>query len=183
MHTYVSLLRGINVSGKHRLPMITLQNIYQALGGRQVITYIQSGNVVFQSARDTTDLAEEISAAIQKEFGYTIPVYIQELNFFKKIVTKNPFHNQDPSTLYVTILGNKTYHIQLTQLASKTWRKDRFHIEENVVYVHCPDGYGKTAFHNKFFERKGKIWATTRNWKTICKLVELATSQQNRAEA
>jgi uncharacterized protein (DUF1697 family) len=66
MHTYISLLRGINVSGKNKLPMIALQEIYQALGGQQVTTYIQSGNVIFQAVCDSTALAKEISQTIQR---------------------------------------------------------------------------------------------------------------------
>lgn len=85
MHTYISLLRGIHVSGKHKLPMVALKKIYHALGGQQVTTYIQRGNVIFQAACASTALAKEISQTIQKEFGYIVPVLIQEIAFFSKV--------------------------------------------------------------------------------------------------
>jgi uncharacterized protein (DUF1697 family) len=176
MHTYISLLRGINVSGKNKLPMIALKEIYQALGGQQVTTYIQSGNVIFQAACHSTALAKEISQTIQKVFGYMVPVLIQKVAFFSKVVASNPFKDCDPSTLYVTILGDTTHQTQLVCSEEHTiGGMDQFIVQGDVVYVHCPGGYGRTLWNNRFFEAKGKTWATTRNWKTICKLTELAT--------
>jgi uncharacterized protein (DUF1697 family) len=155
--------------------MVALEKIYHALGGQQVITYIQSGNVIFQAACASTALAKKISQTIQKEFGYIVPVLIQEVAFFSKMVACNPFKDCDPSTLYVTILGDTTHKTQLIHLEKLTiGGTDRFSVQENVVYVHCPSGYGRTLWNNNFFEAKGKTWATTRNWKTICKLTECA---------
>jgi uncharacterized protein (DUF1697 family) len=175
LQTYVSLLRGINVSGKHLLTMVALKKIYQALGGQQVSTYIQSGNVIFQAACDSTALAKAISQTIQKEFGYIVPVLIHEAAFFSKVVANNPFKDCDPSTLYVTILGYTAHQTQLLSLEEHTIEgTDTFKVQGNVVYVHCPGGYGRTLWNNRFFEAKSSVWATTRNWKTICKLTERA---------
>jgi uncharacterized protein (DUF1697 family) len=175
MHAYISLLRGINVSGKNKLPMVALQKIYQALGGQKVTTYIQSGNVIFQAVCASTALAKEISQTIQKEFGYTVPVLIQEAGFFSKVMARNPFKDCDPSTLYVTVLGDIPHQTQLIHLEKLTiGSSDRFSVQENVAYVHCPGGYGRTLWNNSFFETKSNTWATTRNWKTICRITELA---------
>jgi uncharacterized protein (DUF1697 family) len=155
--------------------MVALKKIYQALGGQQVTTYIQSGNVIYQAACASTTLAKAITQTIQKEFGYIVPVLIQEVAFFSRVVARNPFKNCDPSTLYVTILGDTTHQTQLMHLEKLTiGSTDRFSVQGDVVYVHCPGGYGRTLWNNSFFESKSKTWATTRNWKTICKLTELA---------
>lgn len=106
MHTYISRLRGINVSGKNKLPMTTLKDLYQMLGCMHVTTYIQSGNVILQTASSITALEHNLSQAIKEKFGYTIPVLVREVAFFSSIVAQNPFKDCDPSTLYVTLLGD-----------------------------------------------------------------------------
>jgi uncharacterized protein (DUF1697 family) len=174
MHTYISLLRGINVSGKNKLPMTALKDIYQALGCMHVTTYIQSGNVIFQAASNIEALAYNLSQAIKEKFGYTVPVLVREAAFFSSVAACSPFKDCDPSTLYVTLLGDTTHQEQIASITDDTWGEDRVMVQEGVIYVHCPEGYGRTLLNNNFFEKKGKTWATTRNWKTINRLVELS---------
>ncbi len=88
---YISLLRGINVSGKNRVPMQDLRVIYQTHGGEDVSTYIQSGNVVFRSAKSPVVLAKGVSQSIQQNFGCDIPILVRPLAFFRGILTENPF--------------------------------------------------------------------------------------------
>ena len=186
MQTYISLLRGINVSGKHKLPMKALKKIYEVLGGTHVTTYIQSGNVIFRATTNASTLEGSLSQAIQKQWGYTVPVLVREAHFFSKIVRNNPFKDCDPHTLYVTLLGDVTHQARIASTTGESWDEDRLIVQEDVIYVHCPHGYGRTKLNNGFFETKGHTWATTRNWKTICKLVALAMSypsiQQPRVE-
>jgi len=174
MHAYISLLRGINVSGKHKLPMEALKNIYETLGGMHVTTYIQSGNVIFRATTSAEVLEDSLSRAIQEQWGYAVPVLVREAHFFSKIVADNPFKGCEPSTLYVTLLGEATHQTKIADLTGEAWGEDNMIVQGDVIYVHCPRGYGKTKLNNRFFETKGHTWATTRNWKTICKLVELA---------
>jgi uncharacterized protein (DUF1697 family) len=174
MHTYISLLRGINVSGKNKLPMTALKDLYQALGCMHVTTYIQSGNVVLQTAGSITALEHNLSRAIREKFGYTVPVLVREVAFFSIIVAQNPFKDCDPSTLYITLLGDAAHHAQIASMTDGTGGTDRFVIREGVIYVHCLIGYGSTLLNSNFFEKQSKTWATTRNWKTINRLVALA---------
>lgn len=177
MHTYISLLRGINVSGKHTLPMMALKKLYHTIGAEEITTYIQSGNVVFKASGGTaTTFAQDISKAIKEEFGYTIQVLVHKTAFFEKIIANNPFKVQDPRTLYVTLLGHEVGPALSKSLAnsSQIEEQDRYSLQGSVVYVHCPNGYGKTKLHNGFFEAKTKTWATTRSWRTLGNLVELA---------
>ena len=177
MRKYISLLRGINVSGNNQLPMEALKKVYQALGCVQVRTYIQSGNVVFQTANSVKTLEHNLSHIIKEVFGYVVPVLVKEASFFNRVITHNPFKNFDTHTLYATLLGDVAHQAQLENIAGDAGGGDKFVIQEGVVYVHCPKGYGKTRFNNSFFETRTGAWTTTRNWKTICKLVELASFQ------
>lgn len=174
MHTYISLLKGINVGGKHKLSMASLKNIYEMLGCAQVTTYIQSGNVIFKLVGNAKALENNVSQQIQEQWGYNIPLFIREASFFSEIIINNPFKDCDPGTLHVTLLGDITQQAKITE---EVWGEDRFVVQENVIYVHCPHGYGKTKLNNSFFENREHTWATTRNWKTVCRLVELATTQ------
>ena len=174
MYTYISLLRGINVNGKNKLPMAALKNIYETLGGAHVTTYIQSGNVIFSAAIDVRALENSLKQTIQEKWGYIIPALVRKAHFFNEIIDNNPFKGYDPNTLYVTLLGDVTHGANIADVADKTWRQDKFVVQKDIVYVHCPHGYGRTKLNNSFFEAKGHTWATTRNWKTVCKLTELA---------
>lgn len=176
MFSYISLLRGINVSGKNKLPMADLKQLYEAIGATHVHTYIQSGNVLFRAASSSTTLATRISQAIQDQWGYTVPVLVRDITFFEEMVAKNPFKECDSTSLHVTLLHDTAHQELLADMAGKSWGDDTFVIRDGVVYIHCPQGYGRTQLNNGFFETKGKTWATTRNWKTINKLVALAKS-------
>ena len=179
MPTFISLLRGINVSGQKIIRMEELRGKYQALGLTNVRTYVQSGNVVFDSAEtQRSALAARIEAAIEEAFGCSVHVFVFGAEDFRRIVSGNPFlqdANIDPSKLHITF-----FHAPLTK-PDKTGLKlpdgipDACRFGEQEVYVHCPEGYGRTKLSNAFFERKLKIPATTRNWKTVNLLFEMAS--------
>ena len=102
------MLRGINVSGHKKIRMEELRGQYEALNLSNIETYVQSGNVVFDSTEsDPTILAESIKAQIHKSFGYTVPVFIRDSYDFKRIINSNPFlieRNEDPARLAVIFL-------------------------------------------------------------------------------
>ena len=180
MTTYIALLRGINVSGRHKIKMTELKQLFLDLGYHEVTTYIQSGNVVFKSNIKESILIEDtIIPAISKQFGHAIEVLILTKNELTAIFNSNPFLAKDPtidiSKLYVTIL-NKTPDLAgiptIEILVANS--DDEFQLIENAIYLYCSKGYGKTKLNNNLFEKKLQITATTRNWKTIGKLVELS---------
>lgn len=176
MYTYISLLRGINVSGKNRLLMPALVRLYQELGCTYVQSYIQSGNIVFNSESSTAVLEEAIINAIREQFDYTVPVFVREVSFFKNIVANNPFQLEKLDFLYITILKSSISEDLVSAMQLKQWEEDKFIVYNNVIYVYCPNGYGRTRLNNNFFETKAKTWATTRNWKTITELLKLANT-------
>jgi uncharacterized protein (DUF1697 family) len=177
MNRYISLLRGINVSGQKTIRMTDLLTLYQSLGFEKVVTYLQSGNVVFHSpVKDCPALAARIEQSIEREFGFTVPVLVHEAGRFREILENNPFINQrnaDITVLHTTFLFQSPADSSLKKLEGPKGETDEFVVWKDVVYLFCPNGYGRTKLSNTFFERKLGIPATTRNWKTVRALYEL----------
>jgi uncharacterized protein (DUF1697 family) len=180
MKTFIGLLRGINVDGKNRLPMQKLRELGMGIGLSAVQTYMQSGNVVFQAeAVDPVSLATQIEERIRQEFGFSVAVFIRQPDEFKRILANNPFlvkRTEDPARLYVTFLYQDPDEVAWSRVTSPSGTTDEFARAEQVVYLFCPNGYGKTKLSNDFFERKLGVPATTRNWNTVSTLSDMAES-------
>lgn len=172
---YICLLRGINVSGQKKILMKELKVMFEKLNFDSVQTYIQSGNIIFESdQKNIGKLSEQIKAEIKTTFGYDVQTFVESDEFFTYLKNSNPFFTNesiDISKLHVTILDKKPDVAQ----TETTHKNDEWILFQNLIYLHCPDGYGRTKFTNTFFEKTFKCSATTRNWKTISKLVELSS--------
>jgi uncharacterized protein (DUF1697 family) len=177
MHTYISLLRGINVSGKNRIAMPALQAMYIELGYSNVRTYVQSGNVVFDTLEQAPPiLARQIEVEIEGTFSYEVPVIVRRPADFQRILATNPFLRRDgihPDQLYVTFIASTASMVVLSDLPNPNADGDEYAMGERELYLFCPNGYGRTKLNNNFFERKLKLVATTRNWKTVIALEEM----------
>jgi uncharacterized protein (DUF1697 family) len=158
--------------------MEALRQLYQNIGFTDVVTYIQSGNVVFRDNKSTPEELEKIIAnQIQQQFGFIVPVVVLTINQLRDIVEKNPFLvdlSKDISFLHVTFLSAKPERINHQQISDKRLPDEAFEIIEKVVYLYCPNGYGNTKLTNNFLELTLKVTATTRNWKTTKILLELS---------
>lgn len=180
MQKFIALLRGINVSGKNLIKMETLRSVLQSEGFQHVKTYIQSGNILF----DTNDFAEKkqakkIQEIIKKEFGFEVPVLVLNIKFLNLLVENNPFKNddsKDKSFWHLTLLDATPSIENLNKIDASKYLPDEFSVRENAIYLYCPSGYGQTKLTNNFWESKLKLRATTRNWKTLEKLIDLANS-------
>ncbi len=176
MNTYIALLRGINVGGKHSLPMKELIGLLEGLGAEAVKTYIQSGNVVFQSAStDTQALASRITAAIHQKKGFEPRVLILTLAAFDEAMAENPFPEaeEDPRSLHLGFLESVPPSPKLDELEALRKENERFRLVGSVFYLHAPDGIGRSKLAEKS-ERLLGVPMTDRNWRTVCKLRELA---------
>lgn len=176
METYISILRGINVSGHKLIKMADLKALYESLGFKEVITYIQSGNVIFK-AEKKGDLAIIIGNKIQDKYKFEVPILVRKAEEIKRVSETNPFMKEkgiDEEKLHVTFLAEPPSKADLEAIKKIDHSPDRFVITGKEVFLYCPGGYGNTKLSNTFFENKLKIQATTRNWKTVNKLVELA---------
>lgn len=178
MLTYIALLRGINVSGHHKIKMTELKQLFIELGFKNVTTYIQSGNVVFQTnLKELDKIEQQIINGIKQTFGYLVQVIVLTKKSLETIYASNPFlqkPNIDITKIHVTILSNKPNENDIIPLNTISKNEDTFIIVDKTIYLYCPNGYGKTILNNNLFEKKLKISATTRNWNTISKLVELS---------
>jgi uncharacterized protein (DUF1697 family) len=178
MTTYISILRGINVSGQKSIKMDVLKKLYEDLNFENVQTYIQSGNVIFQCNKTKQKHLEMIlSNQIQQNFGFEVPLIVLDIAELKEIIKNNPFIS-DParniSHLHVTFLASHPEQIDMEMIRQKKSQGEDFVLLGKVVYLYCPDGYGKTKLNNTFFENKLKVGATTRNWNTTCELLNIS---------
>lgn len=180
MTTYISILRGINVSGKNLIKMNLLQDMYKDSGFRNVKTYIQSGNVVFESEETFKGEIERIlTNGIWKKFAVNVPVILREKSELKVILEQNPFLHQSKysiDNLYITLLSKIPEKKFLEVLNNRSYLPDEYAIINKTIYLFCPNGYGKTKLSNNFFENKLKVIATTRNLKTLTELVRISES-------
>lgn len=172
MKRYIVLLRGINVSGKNKLPMVELRELLNDLGFQNSLTYIQSGNIILDSDESKSVVCEKIKKAIKSKFDYDVPVIAKTIDEWKKVINNNPYaKREDGKNNYFTFLEKKPIvsNVEINKMA-----EDEYTIINDVVYLYCEGGYGKTKLSNNIFENKLKVTATTRNLRTTMKLLELA---------
>ncbi len=175
MNTYISMLRGINVSGQKMINMIKLKEMYESLGFKNVRTYIQSGYVVFQSpAAEVSELKGKIEEGIKRAFEFDVPVFIRTGDDFQKLIKKNPFSKNDIPRRYVTFLSDAPQHIPLDEIERVKDKSEEFLISGKEIYLFLPNGSGTTKLSNTFFEKKLRVGATTRNWNTVVTLFEMS---------
>jgi uncharacterized protein (DUF1697 family) len=177
MPAYVAMLRGVNVGARNRIKMPALAKVFEDLGHTDVVTYIQSGNVVFKS-RSTSEsvLSRKLEACISSDLGGDVAVLLRTRAELATVVRANPFlkQNADPSKLHVTFLAARPDAALVKKAAAFDAGADEFVVRGRDVYLHCPNGYGTTKINNGFFEKKLQATATTRNWNSVTKLLELA---------
>ena len=175
----ISILRGINVSGQKKIKMADLKCLYENLGFTNVVTYIQSGNVIFDSeisAKKT--LKQLIEKQISLEYGFDVPVIIRTHLDFKQIIADCPFGEfnlfEDGTKVLLTLLADTPKAENIARLMTYVKAPEQLTVKDQHVYLHCPNGYGRSKLSNVFIENKLKVQATTRNWKTVHKLFELS---------
>ncbi len=175
---HLALLRGINVTGYKVIKMADLKAMFTELGHQNVTTYIQSGNVVFipSTNDDAPTISRQIEQAIQERYQFEVSVLVLSAQELQKVVENNPFisrENIEIEKLYVTFLAKTPEPAQVAVLNEVHFPHEEFVLKENALYIHCTNGYGNTKLTNLLFEKKLKTTATTRNWKTVNKLLEM----------
>ncbi len=180
MQKYIALLRGINVSGKNRIQMNELRQMFEELGFSAVRTYIQSGNVIFKSIQNNhLKINQLISDKITENYGFIVPVIVLSFDEMKKAIENNPFIldlTKNPVFMHLTFLSKIPQKINIEKINDKGFLPDEFVLNQKVIYLYCPQGYGTTKLTNTFFENKLKVSATTRNWRTVNELLKLCDS-------
>ncbi|MER8437994.1 DUF1697 domain-containing protein [Mesorhizobium sp. M1312] len=173
---FVALFSGINVGGNRIVKMAELRSFFEELGFRNVATYVQSGNVVFRSAKgDTATLAKQLETAFEKKWGFHSRIMVRDLGWFERLVADNPYPEVagEPTKLHAYALERASTADEVARLAEKCTGPERFEIRGDVLYLHAPEGLGKSVFAH-LIPRTLKVPGTARNWRTVLKLLELA---------
>lgn len=170
MTRFIILLRGINVSGKNKIPMADLRHLLNDLQFQNVQTYIQSGNIILDSSKNKDSICQEISEGIKSKFGYDVPVLARTISEWEKVIKGYPFSLEDEKIVAFAFLSKISKE---TILEVKNIGKDNYKIVNDVVYLNCPSGFGSTKLTNNLIEKKLNVIATSRNLRTTLKLLEL----------
>ena len=179
MTAHVALLRGINVGGKHMLPMKQLVEVFEDLGCTEVTTYIQSGNVVFRAkVTPARQIAEAVSGEIARRFHFQVPVLLRRPSELREVLARNPFLKADTDTkmLHVGFLATKPSAAKVRSLDPDRSPPDRFELHGREIYFCCPNGVARTKLTNQYFDTRLETICTFRNWATVQKLVEMTAA-------
>ena len=176
--TYAALLRGINVGGKKKVPMAELRQLMEGLGHDAVRTHLQSGQAVFASGHgDEESLADELTQAIEKRFGFSVDVIVRDHAYLRAIVEDCPFPAADVEAkqLHVTYFSGPVDADRFRDLDRQAFLPEEFRLGDRALYLYVPDGLGRSKLAEYLARprlNKGLI-ATTRNWNTVTKLADL----------
>lgn len=177
MPTYAALLRGINLGGKNMLPMKDLVALCEQSGCARVRTYIQSGNVIFNcSTAAARKVAADLTQAIEQRFHLRVPVILRSAAELDDIVSNNPFlkAGADEKWLFVMFLQSLPEPARVAALDPDRSPPDKFEVRGREVFAHCPVGVGPSKLTNAWFDSKLATISTGRNWRTVCKLRDMA---------
>ena len=179
MSTYIALFRGINVGGRNALPMRELVRDLESLDCEEVQTYIQSGNAVFRySPKSTASLAAKIAKKIENRRGFRPQVLILSARQLREAIASNPFPEAEaePRALHLFFLASPPAAAEIDALNAAKSSSERFHLTEQVFYLHAPDGVGRSKLAAKAEKLLG-VPTTARNWRTVVKLAEMAVAK------
>ncbi len=183
MITYIAILRGVNVSGHRMIKMDALRKMFEELDFQNVQTYIQSGNVVFRDKnKNQKEIEKKIHKAIEEKFGFDVPVIVRDYREVKQIISKNPFlqdKTKEVSHLHLTFLSDNPEKERYNKIKVVQYQPDEFYLIDKAIYLYCTNGYSNSKLTNSFWETKLKVNATTRNWKTIKEIFNIAEKISN----
>jgi uncharacterized protein (DUF1697 family) len=176
----ISMLRGVNVGGHNKIKMEALRALYESLKLRDAQTYVQSGNVIFRSEeKDLASVSRKIESGIEQRFGCRPQVIIRTASDLRGVIAKNPFAARrgiDPSKLLVTFLASDPGpEAREKALAIKT-EPEELRIDDREVYIYFPNGMARPKMRWPLIEKTLKTSGTGRNWNTVTKLLEIATT-------
>jgi uncharacterized protein (DUF1697 family) len=177
MPRYVALLRSVNVAGHGRLAITELRESFANLGYDDVVTYIQTGNVLFStSSKSEKAIVETIERQLAEDFGDAPAVLVRTVSELRRVGAASPYAKggADPARHHVTFLASAPKPAVLQGLELPKSGKDELVVDGREVYVHTPNGYAETKYTGTFLERRLGVVSTTRNWNTVTKLCELA---------
>lgn len=180
MQTFIALLRGINVGGQKKIPMAELRSILNNALLQNVSTYIQTGNIFFQTSEtNKIKLENLIHSEIKKHFGFEVDVLIVTNKDVQRILNACPFPNDKKEKSYFMMLHDKPTEELIIIASEKIYEGEEYKIINDCIYYYCPKGIGQSKFNMNYFERKLNTFATARNYNTMVKLLYLSAELEN----
>ena len=176
MNTMIALLRGINVGGHNKLPMRELVGTLAGLGFRNIETYIQSGNVVFECEEGSEiELTNQIRDAIHQSHDFAPDVMLLSAEELEEALLANPFPEAEdqPKTLHLYFLGSEPHNPDMQRIEEMKNGSERYTLVGNVFYLHAPDGIGRSKLAAGIEKALG-VSVTARNWRSVSKISEMA---------
>lgn len=174
MINYVVLLRGINVGGHKKVPMAELRELLVKIGFDAVTTYIQSGNIILNSFKSKLEVEAIVHKAIASHFGFDVPVIAKTRGELKQIFDVCPFSEEKKIDSYFVLLSDIPDVELVEEVKTISYDNEEFIIINDSIYFHSSIGYGKSKFNMNIFEKKLNVKATSRNYKTMVKLLSLS---------
>ncbi|NMM47287.1 DUF1697 domain-containing protein [Marinigracilibium pacificum] len=178
MNKNICLLRGVNVSGKNLIKMKDFKVLLESSGFHSVKTYIQSGNIVFETPEnDKNKVSSDFSEIIKSNYGYSVSCLVlspgeilQSLNDFPEELKTN----RSPKKSYVMFLNNPVADEFIGEIPLEKYEPERFGVKKNVIYYSIPDNISPGKLGTNLFESKFKVTGTSRNINTLEKIIDLA---------
>jgi uncharacterized protein (DUF1697 family) len=170
MKTYIALIRGINVGGKNKVNMKELIKLMEADGFQHIQTYIQSGNVVFQSEKTPQEAIENL---IQKGFGFRPSVFILSGSELKQAAKNNPYPGEEGKAVHFFFCDQQPKNVDFDFLESLRVESENYELIDKVFYLCAPDGIGRSKLAEKMGRAFKGVTMTARNLNTINKLLDM----------
>lgn len=179
MNTYIILLRGINVGGHKKIPMAELRDVLSKAGYINVKTYIQSGNIILQSSEEVLqNIEHKIHELIQDQFSFEVPVLARTRNQLEKIFHACPFSKEKKENSYFVLFSEVPDKALVDEVSQISYDNEEFVIIKDCLYFHSSVGYGRTKFNMNMFEKKLHVKATSRNYKTMLRLIAMSSENE-----
>lgn len=175
---HIALLRGINVGGRNRIAMNDLRGVCEGLGWDWVETCLQTGNIVFASSQSTASLESRLELAIQSKFALSIPVVSRRLGDFERILNASPLLEEardDPSHVILYLSKSPVREAAQEELQGRAGSGERVIRTEDALWIHFPNGIGRSKLTPQAIDDAVGSLATGRNWKTAWKIRLLAS--------
>ena len=175
MKTFIVLLRGVMPKGENKVPMAQLRDVLSEAGFANVRTYIQSGNALVDTELSVSEVEGNIHMLIKKHIGANLPIVARTRKQLKKVIDENPFQKgYDLSRVFFTLFTKPPSSQRVKDLLENDFSPEELVITKNAAYMYVPGTYGRMRLSNNFLENKLGVAATTRNFNTLSKLIEMS---------
>ena len=179
MTTYIVLLRGVMPSGKNRVPMAQLRQLLTDAGFEAVHSWIQSGNIILRTSLSALEVEQQVQTLIKTHIGADLVVVVRTPTQLQTILDSNPFgEGYDRARVFYTVLASPPPPEKVKELLAQDFSPEALAITEPAAYLYVPGNAGRSKLSNNLLEKKLGVSATTRNYNTISKMLQLSLGEE-----